>query len=162
KDGAVRLSDPLTGKIFRELRGGMAQSVAFNHDGRLLITTEWYGGVNIWEVGSGEKLSTVPHELGPGEFGAGFSPDGKYFMTCGLLGTKIWNVVPVSPGEDGRPRFLPREALQPKPGYANSACFSPDSTMIAWVANFLPTGANRISVRNLATGQGHSWSGHVY
>jgi WD40 repeat protein len=111
----VRLWDPVTGQIVRELRGfrGPPQSVTFNADGRFLTTTEYTRGeVNIWEVRSGEKLSTVPADLGPAEYGAAFSPDGNQFMVCGLHGVRIWNVVRAGPGEDGRMRLSLNAAIR--------------------------------------------------
>src|SRR5262249_57798 len=109
KDGTVRLWDPVTGRVVRELRGFRVapQSVALAPDGRFLATAEFpaRGLVKLWDVRSGEQLSTVPHDIGPGEFGAAFSPDGKHLGVCGRLGVKLWDVVAVGRAEDGRPRL---------------------------------------------------------
>jgi WD40 repeat protein len=162
KDRTVRLWDPVTGQIVRELRGfsGPVQSVAFNGDGRFLTATEWAGGVQIWEVQSGQKLCTVSDNLGPEQYGAGFSPDGKHFMTCGGFGVKVWNVVHAGPGQDGRASLSLKLAPSPAQVNPNSACFSPDSKLLAWVDT---TGATqRLSVWDLGTAQERSWPTDVY
>jgi WD40 repeat protein/serine/threonine protein kinase len=163
KDHSVRLWDPVTGKLVRELRGfrGPAQSVAFSADGRFLTTTEYTGGVKVWEVQSGHELATVPPTLGPGHFSAGFSPDGKSFMVCGEAGVRIWSVVHVGPGENGCTRLVLKEAPSPLPADANSARFSPDSKLLAWVA-VDSRGTRRVSVWDLSTAQERSWPADVF
>jgi WD40 repeat protein len=159
KDQAVRLWDLATGRVVRELRGfdRPPQSVAFHPDGRFLATTEYVvGGVKLWDVQSGENLATVPRDLGPAGYGASFSPDGKHFMVCGQLGLRIWNVVHVGPGEDGRPRMTLKETARPTRRYANSACFSPGSQFLAWADS------QRISLWELDTGQKRSWPAKVF
>jgi WD40 repeat protein/serine/threonine protein kinase len=164
KDGIVRLWDPITGKTIRQLTGfsGPTQSVTFSADGRFLTTTEWMGGLKIWEMPSGRLVSTVPAKLpdGFGGFGAAFSPDGKHFLTCSRSGVRIWSVLEKRRGEDSRLRLSFKQAPSPKPGDANSACFSPDSQLVAWVAN-RPAGT-RLSVWNLATAQERSWPASVF
>jgi WD40 repeat protein len=164
KDHTVRLWDPVTGQIIRELRGfrGPAQTVAFDPDGRFLVTTEYTGGVTIWEVRSGEKVSTDPPDLGPAEYGAAFSPDGKHFTVCGEHGVTIWSVVQMGPGEDGRPRLSLKETARPTRTAANSACFSTDGKFLAWAGAWDAELALRISVWDLATGQEHSWPAQVF
>ncbi|MBI1914627.1 MAG: protein kinase [Planctomycetes bacterium] len=161
KDRTVRLWGPVTGQLVRELRGfgGPAQSVAYSADGRFLTTTS--GAVKVWEVPSGQEVATVPRDLGRVGAGAGFSPDGKWFMTCSGLGVRIWSVLHAGPGEDGRPRLTFQEAPSPKPGEANSACFSPDSKLLAWVALGPSTGP-RLAVWDLATAQQRSWPATVF
>jgi WD40 repeat protein/tRNA A-37 threonylcarbamoyl transferase component Bud32 len=163
KDHVARLWDPVTGQIVRELRGfsGPVQSVAFNADGHFLTTAEWTGGVKVWELQLGQNLSTIPPNLGPAMFAAGFSPDGKHFMTCGELGTKVWNVVLAGPGQDGRANLSLKEAPSPAPIDANSGCFSPDSKLLAWVA-VDPTNAIRLSVWDLGTAQERSWPADIF
>jgi len=159
KDQAVRLWDLATGRVVRELRGfdRSPQSVAFDPDGRFLATTEYVvGGVKLWEVQSGEKIATVPSDLGAAGYGAAFSPDGKQFMVCGQLGLRIWNVVHVGPGEDGRPRMTLKETACPTGRYANSACFSPGGQFLAWADS------QRISLWELGTGQKRSWPAQVF
>jgi WD40 repeat protein/serine/threonine protein kinase len=171
KDHVVRLWDPVTGQVVRELRGfgGPVQSVAFNADGRFLTTTAWTGGIKVWEVHSAQALPTVPPDLGRAQFVAGFSPDGKHFMSCGGLGgglgVKIWNVVHAGPGPDGRAslslKLAPAPAPLPARVNANSACFSPDSKLLAWVT-FDPTDACRLSVWDLGTARQRSWPADVF
>jgi WD40 repeat protein/serine/threonine protein kinase len=163
KDHSVRLWNPVTGKLVRELGGfrGPAQSVTFSADGRFLTTTEWTGGVKVWEVQSGHELATVPATLGPGHFNAGFSPDGKFFMVCGTAGVRIWSVVHAGPGANGRPRLVLKEAPSPAPASANSARFSPDSKLLAWVAAD-SRGTGGVSVWDLGTAQERSWPADVF
>jgi WD40 repeat protein len=161
KDNTVRLWDPVTGKIIRELRGfnGPTQSVAFHADGRFLATTEYTytGEVKVWDVQSGQELSTDPHDPGPATYGNGvFSTDGKYFMVCGERGVRIWRVVHVSPREDGRVGMSFKEVARPTRTYANSACFSPDCKLAAW------TDGDQVSVWDLATGQKKTWPARVF
>jgi WD40 repeat protein/serine/threonine protein kinase len=164
KDHIVRLWDPVTGKIIRQLGGfsGPTQSVTFSADGRFLTTTEWMGGVKIWEMPSGRLVSTVPANLsgGFGGFSAAFSADGKHFLTCSRSGVKVWSVQGTGRGEDGRRRLSLEQAPSPKPGDANSACFSPDGKLVAWVANH--SDGTRLSVWNLATAQQRSWPASVF
>src|SRR5262249_14750364 len=112
KDYAVRLWDLATARVVRELRGfdRPPESVAFDPDGRLLITTAYvFGAAKFWDVQSGERISTVPPDLGPGGFRAAFSPDGKHFVVCGQSGLKLWDVRGVQEAEDGRPRITFKE-----------------------------------------------------
>ena len=73
KDHVVRIWDPGTGRIVRELRGFAAppQSVNFDPGGHFLATTEYTspGTVKLWDARSGEQISTVPDNVGPGDFG---------------------------------------------------------------------------------------------
>jgi WD40 repeat protein/tRNA A-37 threonylcarbamoyl transferase component Bud32 len=164
KDGTVRLWDPSTGQIVRELRGfkGPPQSVAFHPDGRFLATAEYTGPVAIWEVGSGVKLSTVPHDLGTLAFGTIFSPDGKQLVVCGMRGVKTWSVAHAGRGEDGRPQLLLKEGARPAQTFANSPCFSPDSKLLAWAGDWQIRLAEGISVWDLAAGQKRSWPATVF
>jgi WD40 repeat protein len=167
KDRTVRLWDPATGRTVRVLRGfsGPPQGVAFSADGCFLATTEYTGGgVKVWEVQSGRELSTVPADLGSATygFGAAFSPDGKHFVVCDSVGVRIWSVVHIGPGDDGRPRLSLRQVARPTRTPANSACFSPDSKFLAWAGGLEGTHASRISVWDLATGQERSWPVRVF
>jgi WD40 repeat protein len=165
KDYTVRLWDSGTGEMVRELRGFDVppQSVAFDPHGRFLVTTEYKGGgVKVWDVRSGEKLSTTPNDPAPAAYVAAFSPDGRHFMACGRLGVRVWSVDQVGPGPDGRLRLSLRELACPTQSLANSACFSPDGKLLAWAGDWNGQLASRISVWDFATGQEHSWPAHVY
>ena len=73
KDHVVRVWDPVTGTVVRELRGFTAppQSVTFDSGGHFLATTEYDrpGTVKLWDARSGEQLSTVPQQRRPGGVG---------------------------------------------------------------------------------------------
>jgi WD40 repeat protein len=161
KDRIVRLWDPVTGKMIRQLAGfsGPVQSVTFSADGRFLITTEWTGGAKIWEMPSGRPVSTVPARL-PGSLAAAFSPDGKHFLTCSRSGVKVWSVQGTARGEDGHMSLSFKEAPSPKPGDADSACFSPDTKLIAWVVT--DSAGTRLAVWDLAKAQERSWPASVF
>ena len=165
KDHVVRVWDPVTCTVVRELGDRiLPQSVAFSPDGRFLATTEYWslGKVKLWDVRSGQQISTVPYDIGPGEFGAAFSPDGKHLVACGQRGVKLWNVADVGRADDGRPRLSFKEAACPTREPANSACFSPDGKFLAWAGVWHSGQAHRISVRDLATGQERSWPASVF
>jgi WD40 repeat protein/serine/threonine protein kinase len=163
KDFTVRLWDVATARVVRGLRGfnGPPQSVAFDPDGRFLATSEYLGSgaVNLWEVRSGKRLTTVPPNLGPAGLGAAFSPNGKHFVVCGQFGVKLWNVVDPGRAEDDRPGLSFKEAARPTGTNANSACFSPDGRFLAWVD---VTRRISVSVWELATGQKRSWPAKVF
>ena len=157
----MRIWDPVTGRIVRELRGFAAppQSVNFDPGGHFLATTEYTppGAVKLWDARSGEQLSTVPDNVGPGDFGADFSRDGKHLVVCGELGVKLWSVVDV--GQSGR--RSPAVVVQGggssgSESSTDSVCFSPDGQFFAW------TDGCQVSVYERATGQMHSWPVNVF
>ncbi len=160
KDQSVRLWDLASGRTVRELRGfdGVPQSVAFDPDGRFLATSEYIGSgrVEVWEVRSGKRLTTVPPGLGSAGHGHAFSPNGKHFVVHGPLGVKLWNVVSLGRGEDDRPELSFKEAACPSESWGNSACFSPDSRLLAWV-DF-----RSVSVWEMSTGRKRSWPAKVW
>jgi WD40 repeat protein/serine/threonine protein kinase len=163
KDLAIRLWNPVTGRVVRELRGlkGTPQSVAFDPDGRFLAASEYYGSgaVALWDVRSGKKLTTVPDDLGPSGVGATFSADGKQFVVCGPRGVRLWNVVGPGRAEDDGPGLSFEEAARPIETPADSACFSPDGRLVAWVDWVID---RSVSVWEQATGQKHSWPVNVF
>jgi WD40 repeat protein/serine/threonine protein kinase len=163
KDDTVRLWDPATGKVVHELHGfdSPPQSATFSPDGRFLTTTEWAGGVKVWDLQSGQQLATSPAKLSPGHYAAGFSPDGQSFMVCGGLGVRIWSVIHAGPGQDGRAQLSLKPMASPGRMNTNSACFSPDSKRLAWIA-IDPESARHLWVRDLATGQQRSLPAKVY
>jgi WD40 repeat protein len=160
KDHIVRFWDHGTGKIVRELRGLAAtpQCVAFSPGGEFLATTEYYqpGAVKLWDARSGEQISTDPENVGPGDFGAAFSRDGKRLVVCGQLGVKLWDIVGVGRAEDGRPRWSFKEAAHPERTATGSVCLSPDGRFFAW------TSGRQVSVCEEATGQMHSWPVNIF
>jgi WD40 repeat protein/serine/threonine protein kinase len=167
KDHIVRLWDPVTGKLIRDLArlDGPAQSVTFNADGRFLTATQWYGGtgeVKGWNMKSRQEVFTLPAAKGTAHYGAGFSPDGKYFMSCSDLGLKVRTVVRAGPDDRGHAPISFQEAPSPAPAPANSACFSPDSKLLAWVAMDFRAVTSRICVWDLATAQERSWPAEVF
>jgi WD40 repeat protein len=79
-------------------------------------------------------------------------------MICGGSGVKIWKVVEAGFGSDGRPRQSFKEMPSPGRTVTNSACFSPDSKLLAW---YDPS-PRVIWVRDLETGQERSWKAQIY
>jgi WD40 repeat protein len=135
--------------------------VTFTLDGRFLISTGWLGRATIWEIASGREVATLPAEL-PAHWNAAFSPNGKYFMGCSSYGVKLWSVLKADMTEDGRPRFSFEPSPGPQRSYANSACFSPDSRLVAWIDFDFSNGATQLSVWDLSKAEGRSWPVTVF
>jgi WD40 repeat protein/serine/threonine protein kinase len=134
KDRMVKIWDPTTGKMIRELpdlRAGV-ETVAFSPDGRMLAAGEWGSGViRMWDVPTWQPLPVPSHEQLGNRIGTvAFGPDGKHFAACGVSegdggGVMLWHL-------DGREPLLER-AMRLSSRKAVSLCFSPDSRLLAWV-----------------------------
>jgi len=57
-DGALRLSNPQTGEMIREIRGGLAAvwDLSFSPDGERLACADLRGGVTLWDAATSELL----------------------------------------------------------------------------------------------------------
>jgi hypothetical protein len=82
KDRAVRIWDPVTGRLLRELTGFGAEveTVAFSPDGSLLATGDYARGIRFWPLPSGQELPAPNHPLGPTIWACAFSLDGRFFL----------------------------------------------------------------------------------
>lgn len=84
QDAIVRMFDPATGKILRELATGQIEvnGVAFSPDGSELATAGDDGTVRVWNLETGaERLKIAAH---PNKaFVLLFTVDGRQIVTCG-------------------------------------------------------------------------------
>jgi WD40 repeat protein len=66
--------------------------VAFSPDGTTLASASWDGTVKLWDVDTGQELSTIRGHVDPVKSVA-FSPDGKRLATASMDGTvKLWRL----------------------------------------------------------------------
>ena len=75
------------------LRGHNAQvwSVAFDHDGRRLVTSSEDGTARVWDAAGGVPVAVLRGHVGP-VYDAAFSPDGDRVATGGADATaRIWD-----------------------------------------------------------------------
>jgi WD40 repeat protein len=127
-DGIVRLLDPATGEVQRELKGHTSwiviRGVVFSPDGKTLATGSIDGTVRLWDVASGSELAKLEgHRFQI--IAISFSPDGKRLISAsdeeGLF--LIWDVAAKSIA-DGRPVGQ---------GLIASLAFSPDGKTLGAV-----------------------------
>ena len=91
----IRLVNAVSGGVIREFAldfGRTAQALAFSPDGALLISGDSSGGVQIWDVETGERLADLlGHTLAVTV--VAFSPDGTAFATSSRDGTvRVWGI----------------------------------------------------------------------
>jgi FOG: WD40 repeat len=81
-DDTVKLWDPTTGRVLRNLYGARSP-VVFSRDGRFIATGDLRGLVTLWDVATGKRseLRAIPYEQTYTVLTAAFSPDGKWLMT---------------------------------------------------------------------------------
>ncbi|WP_449061719.1 WD40 repeat domain-containing serine/threonine protein kinase [Planomonospora algeriensis] len=121
-DGKVRLWEVPSGEMTAELddRKSYVQGVALSPDGRTLVSV---GGVrdteaHVWDVASGRRVSKSV----VGAFFAGFSPDGKRFVTgSGFEWVRLWRT------SDRRQEGASMRHAQ----LVADAAFSPDGQLLA-------------------------------
>jgi hypothetical protein len=135
KDRMVRMWDPATGRLVRELPdfGGEVETVSVSPDSSLLATGDWAGDLRLWDIASGQELAAPRHPLGPRIWSSAFSPDGRYFAACGEGGLVLWklNGALLAGRTDRRPTW---QQLARIPGRVITALsFSPDGRLLAWV-----------------------------
>jgi WD40 repeat protein len=161
-DGKVKIWDPITGKLIKELgcEGGHCEMVAFSHDGKLLAAGGASGTIQFWATGSWQELKACQQDLGHYVWRVAFSPDGHYFAACsgplagGAGSVELW-CVELRAGDTGS---TPRLVLERRARLADQSavhlCFSlepRETKFLVWVER--PSGA--IHVWDLANSRIH-------
>lgn len=97
ESGAVRIVDPATGEVLRQLELRSFQPV-FSPDGRLLAGPH-RGRAGIWHIAGDSLLRVIGPEIAPGRLHGPstrqveFSPDGRRLLLTGYgVGPSEWNV----------------------------------------------------------------------
>lgn len=125
-DGAVKLwqirKNGEGGTCLRTLRGytRLANRIALNPDGSLLLSDESNGTVRLWETTSGTALRTLSLQTGESSALA-FHPDGRFFVKS--LPDKTLVLWEVSSGQRAR-------LFQGHQGEVWAAIFSPDGRFL--------------------------------
>ena len=94
-DGDIRLWNPATGRLVRELagRGQAVEAVSFSPDGKRLYSGGWgeANGFRVWDATTGEPIAEYRGE-GHNTFSLALSPDGELVATGGSRGVvQLWD-----------------------------------------------------------------------
>lgn len=92
-DGTARLWDAITGEKLREFIGhtdAINFGAAFSPDGKYIVTGSWDATVRLWNAESGKQLFQFVTDLS-GINDVRFSLDGKYLLTAGYDGVRLWD-----------------------------------------------------------------------
>jgi WD40 repeat protein len=149
KEPVVRVWDAGTGRQVLTLKGheGPLTSASFSPDGRRLLTTirpeEDRPSVHIWDVPSGEKLTTIPEGMRWGSPIAQFSPDGGKVLTGSLALVRLWDV------ETGK-EVVRLHGSQRDFGFAR---FSPNGR---WILTLADQQGTSLRLWDTATGEAHA------
>jgi WD40 repeat protein/serine/threonine protein kinase len=137
KDRTVRIWNPATGRLLKELTGFRreVETAAFSPDGSLLATGDYASEIRFWQLPSWQELPPLGHPLGPEIWACAFSPDGRFFAACGQGGLAIWKVV--ARPADGRPGPRPflEQLARPSDRVITSLSFSPNGNLLAWTSS---------------------------
>ncbi len=138
--GIVSLRDPGTGRIIRMLDGhdGDVTGVAFSSDGTMLASTGMDGALKVWEVASGELLTSVSGQ------GSAWAPS---LSDDGSLVAALWGAFD---GPRSHVGVLDRNAGEvrsfPGPPWANDTAFSPDDSRIVTAGGTQPGSVHVVDV----------------
>lgn len=91
-DGSVRMWDPASGEVVRELIGlrGRVLSVVWSPDGRQLAIASGEGTTQLWDAISGERVLELTGS--DGDSSVAWSPDGLWLATGGADGRmRVWD-----------------------------------------------------------------------
>jgi WD40 repeat protein len=119
----IRLYDCTTLQVVRTLESHAPELAAFNSAGDRLVSTGWSRMVELFDVGTGQKLFTA----GPVSANPHFSRDGGRLSGAtrdGKLGS--WQV-----GDGREHRTLVRRPMPEKAGFSYSVAVSPDGRLVA-------------------------------
>ena len=95
-DGAVRIWDPASGKLVRELRRGSARpryyAVAVSSDGKVVAAIDTKGeSADVWDAVTGAFIAEIRNDAS--EFPAlAFSVDGRWLATTGGNDVRVFDV----------------------------------------------------------------------
>jgi WD40 repeat protein len=90
--GVVRLREPETGRLIRTLEAppDAMLKVVFSPDGRKLAAAGREPTVTVWDVGSGERVMSLPNHQTVSH-GLAISPDGRVIASAGWdRAVRIW------------------------------------------------------------------------
>ncbi len=94
-DNKVKLRDSVTGNVLRVLTPTPYKTscLAFTHDGKVLATGSASGLIDLWDVGSGEKIDWLQHTRNAAVKSIAFLPDGQRLISAGADGAvKLWDL----------------------------------------------------------------------
>jgi len=157
----VKLWDTATGQLRRTLRGpdargeaffAVTNTIVFSPNGRRLAVRGNLEGVDLWDIGTGTRLKSLPVDAWQGfASGLAFSPDGKLLAgTNGAGLVRVWDV------EAAKMLWAARQGRMP--GGAGAA-FSPDGTLLATVVltrdrdwSYIGTSTYQVRLQDARTG----------
>jgi WD40 repeat protein len=134
KDRKLRVWNSTTGRLEweRELEG-LGQSVAYNADGRWLITTDFdRERVFIWSTKTGEQLFKLGSEQRAMTWSAELTDDNQYLvMSAGQRGLTVWSIT-ADESDKAETRFEAKQ-LKSFPGSITDITFAPNNRHFAFI-----------------------------
>jgi len=119
-DTPIQLYDRPTGRLIRELGGGMYLIPCFSADGKWLAVTTIRSRVELFDVAQGQRLAEIDTEQQDIRWLA-FSPDGKTLITAGGdYSVRFWNLATKDKAKELK-----------IVNYWNSIALSPDGKLLA-------------------------------
>lgn len=155
-DGKVRVWDVISKGVVRTLPGklGLATSVRFSHNGKLLAGYDFGNTMTLWNAETGEepRKCKVSESLGPAISAWNFSPDDRLLAVGEGGKTVLFDVATCSVVRELAPVVDPNDPSKaPKPGFifdqAGSLAFNPDGHSLAQVVT------NSLQLWDVNTGQ---------